>query len=34
MNADKIITVKYATYTVAKRMLEKLLVQRSLGAGD
>ena len=34
MNADKIITVKYATYTVAKRMLEKQLVQRSLGAGD
>ena len=46
MNADKIITVKHATYTVAKRMLEKLqlaeiwtltsvvLVQRSLRAGD
>lgn len=30
MNADTIITVKYATYTVAKRMLEKLQVCRDL----
>ena len=30
MNADKIITVKYATYTVSKRMLEKLQACRDL----
>ena len=30
MNADKIITVKYATYTAAKRMLEKLQACRDL----
>ena len=30
MNADKIITVKYATYTVAKRMLEKLQACRDV----